>query len=75
MENQRNCITQAATMTTLISLKNQWKINEIANSGRRPMLAAILDDFDGKPLVNQRNRYSQAAGLPPPKNSFREGPV
>ncbi len=51
-----------------ISLKNQWKINEIARSGNGPLEA----HFVGKPMGNQRNYKSR---IPQPASNFVEKPL
>jgi hypothetical protein len=75
MENQRNCIAQAVKMKASIRWKTIRNINEMAKSGGGKSGLRILTHFVEKPLGNQRNQHSQAAGLSPPKNRFPLGLV
>jgi hypothetical protein len=51
-----------------ISLKNQWKINEIASSGNGPLEAHFVE----KPMGNQRNYKSR---IPQLASNFVEKPL
>ena len=64
----RKPLWMAMSRQDRISLKNQWKINEIARSGNGP----LDDHFVEKPMENQRNYQYR---IPQPASNFVEKPL